>query len=159
MDKNSAVIEFLMQCPAIRDNPLFFNFINAKDNNKQIITQANDKTLQTPFIDGSVLKRYSFTIIDFKSVSYNSIVNLFGYSDENVEEFMQVQDIIDWVTEQAENRNYPDFGDKAYIEEMTATTENPSLNGVDTNVQPALAKYSVTIQIDYIDYSKKLWEE
>ena len=157
-DKNQAVIEFLQNCPPIKDNPMFFNFINAKDNNKQIVTMANDKALNRPYIDGSVSKRYTFTIMDYKSVSYNAIAKLVGYPDENVEEFLQVQEIIDWITEQNELKNYPDFGADCMIEEMIALTENPSLNGVDTSVQPALAKYSVSIQIDYIDFSKQLWK-
>ena len=70
---------------------------------------------------------------------------------------MQVQDIIDWITEQAELRNYPDFGEDCVIDDMRALSNNPNLNGVDTSIKPALAKYSVSIQIDYIDNSKKLW--
>lgn len=156
-DKNQAVIDFLLTCPQLASNPMFFNFINAKDNNKQIITLANDVSLHRPYIDGSVLKRYTFTIIDFKSVSYNAIVTIAGYSDENVDEMFEVQDIIDWITEQDESRNYPDFGPDIQIDSMRALSDNPNLNGVDNSVQPALAKYSISIQIDYIDNSKKLW--
>ena len=157
VDKNQAVINFLLQCPRIANNPTFFNFINAKDDNKQIITTANEKSVQRPYIDGSVLKRYTFTIIDFKSISYNAIPRAFGYTDENVDDLLQVQDIIDWITEQADEKNFPDFGADCAIDDMRALTENPSLNGIDTTIQPALARYSVSIQIDYIDYSKKLW--
>lgn len=157
MSKTQAVINFLINCPALRDNPVFFNFINAKNDNKQIVALENDRVLQTPFIDGSVLKRYSFTIIDYKSVSFDPIVKLDGYTDENVEDFLQVQAIIDWVTEQAKQRNFPDLGDDLIVDSMEATTENPMLNGVDNTVQPALAKYSVTININYIDNTEKIW--
>lgn len=64
MDKNQAVIDFLLKCPQIKENPLFFNFAEAKDNNKQIVTIANDKSVNKGFVDGSVLRRYTFTIID-----------------------------------------------------------------------------------------------
>lgn len=157
VDKNQAVIDFLLQCDKLRNNPVFFNFANAKDDNKQIVTTANEKSVNRSFLDGSVLKRYTFTIIDFKSVSYNAIPKAIGYTDENVADFLQVQDIIDWVTEQADLYNYPDFGTDCVIDDMRALTENPMLNGVDTTIQPALAKYSVSIQIDYIDNSKKIW--
>lgn len=157
VDKNQAVIDFLLQCDKLATNPVFFNFVNAKDDNKQIVTTANEKSMNRSFLDGSVMKRYTFTIIDFKSVSYNAIPRAIGYTDENVADFLQVQDIIDWVTEQADLRNYPDFGSECEIDDMRALTENPTLNGVDTTIQPALAKYSVSIQIDYIDYSKKIW--
>lgn len=158
MDKNQAIIDFLLTCPAIIADPLFFNFLNAKDNNQQIITQSNDKSLQQTFIDGSVLKRYAFTLIFFKSVLYQAIPKVEGLVNENVEELGQVQAIIDWVTEQNDSQNYPDFGEDCEIDEIKALSENPGLNGVDTTVTPALAKYSVTIQVDYLDKSKAIWK-
>lgn len=157
VDKNQAVIDFLITCPTIQSNPLYFNFLNAKDNSKQIITQSNEKILNEPYIDGSVLKRYNFTLIDFRSVTYEPIPKASGYSSENVEELLDVQGIIDWITEQADARIYPNFGQDCIIEDMKTTTENPNLNGVDTSVTPALAKYSMTIQIDYLDKTKVIW--
>lgn len=157
MDKNQAVIDFLLNCPQIHDNPLYFNFTEAKDNNKQIVTTGNEKTVNKPYIDGSVLKRFTFTIIDYKSVAYRAIAKQAGLVDENVEEIAEVQSIIDWVTEQADNKNYPDFGTDCVVEDMRVLTDNPNLNGMDTSVSPVLAKYSLSIQIEYIDYSKAIW--
>lgn len=157
MDKNQAVIDFLLKCPQIKENPLFFNFAEAKDNNKQIVTIANDKSVNKGFVDGSVLRRYTFTIIDYRSVAYQSIVTTAGLSNENVEEMFDVQKIIDWVTEQAGKGVFPDFGEKCPIESMWAVTDTPNLNGVDTSVKPALAKYSVSVQIKYLDKTGVLW--
>ena len=156
-DKNQAIIDYLITCPQIYENPLFFNFINAKDMNQQIVTLNNEKSLQTPYVDGSVLKRYSFTIIAFRSISTNAIVKQDGYTDENVEEMLDVQGIIDWIDEQNENRNYPNFGENTEIDSIKATTDNPNLRNVDTSVNPYLAQYAITIQVDYIDNSKLLW--
>ena len=36
MDKNKAIIKYLMQCPTIKNNPVFFNFGEVEDNSKQI---------------------------------------------------------------------------------------------------------------------------
>lgn len=155
IDKNQAVIDFLLTCPSIQNSYLYFNFTKAEDDNKQILTLANEKNLNKQFIDGSVLKRYTFSIIDFKSMTPKPVVE--GKTDENVDDMLQVQEIIDWVTEQADLHNYPDFGITCEIDDMRALSENPNLNGVDSNVAPALAKYSVSIQIDYLDISKKLW--
>ena len=169
-NKHQAVIDFLCNCPQIRDNPLYFNFINAKDENKQIITQANDIATHRPYIDGSVKKRYTFTLIDFKSLSYNPIVKNIqvnsssgssepepAFINENVEEILDTQAIIDWIREQADINNYPNFGEDCYIDDMRVTSDIPNLNGIDTRTNPVLAQYSFTIQIDYIDSSKKLW--
>lgn len=158
VDKNQAVIDFLIQCPAIANSQLFFNFLNAKDENKQIITQANDVALNRNYVDGSVMKRYTFTLIDFRSVAYQPIPKIAGYSSENVEELLDIQGILDWVNEQADLQNYPDFGETCYIDSMTTTSNNPNLDGVDTSVTPSLAKYSMSIQIDYIDTTKQIFK-
>ena len=170
--KEEAVLNFLFQCPQIRDNPLFFNFINAKDGNKQIVTMGNESSIHRPYIDGSVLKRYTFTLVDFRSATYQPVPKVVATTtttttttsetpptpiqNENVEEFLDVQGILDWVTQQADNRQFPDFGQNYIIDSMKALTDNPVLNGVDTQIKPALAKYSFSIQIDYIDYSKAI---
>ena len=156
-DKNQAVINFLIQCPQIQNNPLFFNFAEAKNDNKQIVTMANDKIVNKGFIDGSILKRFTFTLIDYRSVSYQSIVKLSGYQNENVSEFMDIQQIMDWINEQADLHNFPDFGSDCVIESMKTATDEPNLNGVDTSVSPSLARYSMSIVIEYLDNSKKIW--
>ena len=171
VDKNQAVIDFISTCPKIANNPLFFNFINAKDENKQIITVSNDTIIDKPYIDGSVMKRYTFTLVDFKSISYNPIVKLQqgtstststststpSYANENVEEILDTQDIIDWIREQADLNNFPNFGDDCYVDEMVVANNSPTLKGIDTTTSPPLAQYGVTIYINYIDNSKKLW--
>lgn len=157
IDKNQAVIDFLLTCPAIQDNPLFFNFLNAKDDNKQLVVTGNEKSINKAFVDGSVQKRFTFTIIDYKSVAYQAIVNSPILVNENVQEVFETQGIIDWISEQNDSRNFPNFGDDCLIEEMHTLTDNPNLNGVDTSVSPALAKYSISIQIDYVDTSKMIW--
>lgn len=156
-DKNQAVINFLLNCPQLYDNPLFFNAINAKDNDKQIVTQSNDVSLNRTFVDGSVMRRFTFSIIDFRSVVYQPLPKIEGYTSENVEEMFDVQGIMDWVNAQAEDHNFPDFGEGYSIDSMQTTSDTPNLNGVDTSVTPALAKYSMSIQIDYLDTTKAVW--
>lgn len=157
MDKNQAVIDYMLTCPTIANNPVFFNAIQAKDNNKEIITIANDRSIHKPYIDGSVEKRYSFTICDFRSISFNPLVPIQGFNNENVTDMLDVQGVIDWIDEQNDLRNYPDFGTDCDMLEIKTVTDNPSLNGIDTNLTPALAKYSFSVQIDYIDNSKRIF--
>lgn len=159
MDKNQATIDFLLQCEELRNNPMFFNFITAKEDNKQFVTVANDKSLNKSYIDGSVLRQYTFTIIDYKSVSMNALVTIPGYTNENVEDVLDVQNIIDWITEQADAKNFPNFGEGYIIQSMEALTDNPNLNGIDSSTSPALAKYSFSIRIQYLDETKILWND
>lgn len=158
MDKNKAVVTYLLTCPYIQSSPLFYNFGKAESDNKQMVTQATDKRVNTPFIDGSVRKVYTFTIIDYKSVAYRAVVNREGVSDENLDNALEAQQVIDWIEEQSNLRNYPNFGADCVIDNIVAVTDQPNMNGVDRAVTPALAKYSISIKIEYIDYSKAIWK-
>ncbi len=155
MDKNEAIIEFLIQCPTIQDNPLFFNFAEEESGNNHIITQS-DKIIKT-YVDGSVLKTYTFTIACYKSVAHNAIVGTSSFGDENIENMAMVQDILDWINLQANERIYPDFGADYIIENMVTLTSDPDLDGIDVSVNPPLARYSIGVKIEYIDNTKKLW--
>ena len=163
MDKNKAVVSFLLNCDYLKDNPAFFNFGQAEADNKQIVTSATDIKVNQPFIDGSVRKRYTFTIIDYKSIAYNAIVmrtinDISTPVSENLDNAFEAQQVADWVTEQSDLRNYPNFGSDCVIDDMVVVTDQPNMNGTDRAVTPALAKYSISIRIDYIDYSKAIWK-
>lgn len=158
-DKNKAIIDYLITCDYIRSSSLYFNFINAKNNTKQIIAESTEEALNTKYIDGTVAKQYRCTLIDFKSLSTNPIAKVSGYTDENVTDLSAVQAIIDWVAEQNELHNYPDFGENCIVENISTTANNPSLNGIDVSTTPALARYSIVIQVDYLDKSKVIWNK
>lgn len=150
MDKNSAVIKFLLQCPDIAASPIYFNFINAKDGDKQLVTVSEDVNVQRPYVDGSVQKRFQMTVIDYRSISDIPIVKLPTYPNENVDDFKDVQTLLDWIKEQNKAGNYPDFGNSCVIDEMYTTTDNPILDQIDTTVTPPLARYRFTITINYL---------
>lgn len=156
VDKNQSTLNFITTYPNIQTSPLFVNFINAKDDDIQFLTSSNDITLNRKYVDGSVLKRYTFSLIITKSVT-NLAVAKDGMLSENIDDIADIQAFMDWINEQGENQVYPDFGENCVIEEMQTTSENPSLDGINTEVSPALALYSMEIVIDYIDYSKVIW--
>lgn len=157
MDKNSAIINYILQCPQIVNSPLYFNFIDAKDNTTQIVTSSNDRYTEKPYITGSVAKQYTFTMVIFKSITEDAIVKLEGFAHENVEELAYIQELIDWIVEQNELHNYPDFGTDCNVISITTAEDTPRLVGINTEVTPALAMYNVTIQVEYIDNSKNIW--
>lgn len=156
MDKSQAVLQFLQTCPTVQANPLFFNFGNVEDNANQAIIRSDDVALHRPYIDGSVLRRFTFSIDSFKSVAYNPVVQ--GLSDENLEDFQDVQAILDWINTQNDLRNYPQFDTEYIIESMETLTTKPELVGVDTTLNPPMAVYRISIQIDYIDNSNRMWK-
>lgn len=156
IDKNKVMIEFLRNCPVIDKNPLYFNFGNIEDNSYQIVTESNDTSLSQPYIDGSILKRYTFYIDCFKTIAYNKVIK--GYQDENLYDISEVQAILDWVNEQDTNKIYPDFGEDCLIDSMQSTTESPDLLSVEDTTTSPIAVYRISIQIDYIDNTQKLWK-
>ena len=154
MDKNQAMIDYLITCPAIKDTPLYFNFVEARNDSTQMITMSSDRTTNKRYIDGTVQKVYTFSLIKFKSMAYNPIVKLPWRKDENVEDMFDVQGLIDWLDAQ---RNFPDFGENCYIEKLHVTTDTPQLDNVDTTTSPPLVQYSVTVEVQYLDESKSNW--
>lgn len=157
VDKNQAVIDYIITCPTILNSPLYFNFINAKDDTNQIFTESTDTYTNKPFIDGSVEKLYTFTIITYKSAADIAVVKQSGYENENLSDMSDIQKLIEWITEQNDVRNFPNFGEDCIIDSIETTTEQPKFEGIDEQITPPLAVYSTSIQIRYIDTSKKLW--
>ena len=154
--KEKAILAFITEYPETQDSPIFINFINAQDNDIQFLTSSNDKALNKKFVDGSEMKRYTFSLVITKSVTDMAIAKDL-LINENIDDIADIQAFMDWINEQGENHVYPDFGEDCVIEEMHTTAENPSLDGINTEVSPALALYSMEIVIDYIDYSKIIW--
>jgi hypothetical protein len=155
--KNEAVVQFLMQCPVIQENPLFFNFAHEDDGNNHFITESD--VVKTKYVDGSVLKQYTFTIANYSSIAHVAVVDEeSGIISQNMENMSKVQDILDWINEQASEFNFPDFGEKCAVDSMETITTDPDLDGIDTSVNPPIARYSVGVRLQYIDKSKMLWE-
>ena len=158
IDKNERIIEYLRNCPTISQNPLFFNFAQKEDNNQLYATYASSTDVEKKFIDGSKECVYKFSIVFYKSASYNPVIE--GMSDENMEEFIDIQSVVDWIEEQNDNNVFPDFGEDCVIDSIETLTNIPATArnvDVEGDMQPALAQYSLGFRIRYLDNSKVLW--
>lgn len=156
-DKNHKMVEYLADCEALSNGPLFFNYAEESNESNHIVTIADDKALQKPYVDGSVLKQYTFEIICYRPLSNNPLVNEPGFMDENIENMAEVQKVLDWIEEQEDNRSYPDFGEKCLPDRIYCMTDDPNLYAIDTEADPPLAKYSVVIRFEYLDNSKVIF--
>ena len=157
MDKNQVMIQFLMGCPAIQETPLFFNFAQEEEDTNHFLTISEDEKTIKDYVDGSRLRKYTFQIISYKSVSHNPLIEADVINDENLEDLASVQAIVDWINEQNENQFFPNFGTGYTIESMKTVQTDPRLNGVDTSVNPPLAQYSVAVEVTYLDKTKMIW--
>lgn len=158
VNKNQSIIEYLLQCQEIQNSDLYFNFIEAKDGATQIVTMTDETAVLRTYVDGSIRKRYLFNIVTFRSISENAVVKVDGYPNENVQDIEDVQTLINWVNNQQKSRNYPDFGEDCIIESIRTTTDTPRLVGVNTELTPPLAMYTVSIEVEYIDTSEQIWK-
>ena len=68
-----------------------------------------------------------------------------------------IQSLIEWISEQNDLRNFPNFGETCEVDEILTTTDTPNFDGIDEQVSPPLAVYSITIRVNYIDKSKIIW--
>ncbi len=157
IDKNQAMINYLITCPTILDSPLYFNFINAKNDTNQFLTTSSDMYTNKNYIDGSVGRQYDFTIVTFKSAADIAVVKMEGFENENISDMATIQSLIEWVSKQNDLRNFPDFGEECEVDEILTTSDTPSFDGIDEQVSPPLAVYSITIRVNYIDKSKIIW--
>ena len=149
------MIEFLQTCPNLSSTN-FINFSDIKEGTSQFVLSSDDVALQRPYITGAILKRYTINIDNFKSIAYTPNISL--AVDENLEEFTEVQTILDWINECGDNRIFPNFGADCEIEEMYTTTDKPILISVETTTNQPVAVYRVTVQVDYIDNSRMIWK-
>ena len=158
MSKDEIMIEYLLTCPYIRDNSLFFNYAEGEDNTNHFETNATDVSVQKPFVDGSVLKQYTFTLASYKSLGYRAVDVEDVSTDENIDDLEEVQQILEWINEQADNGNFPNFGTGYVVEEMECSTDRPKLDGMFNDaVGTPIARYSIVIRLQYIDNTKLLW--
>ena len=91
IDKNEIMFDYLRQCPELKN--LFFNFGESKNGDTVFSTSGNDY-VATDYIDGTALKWYDFTIIQFLRA------DTFPNSKVNADSLFDFQKIREWVETQ-----------------------------------------------------------
>lgn len=135
LNKSKIVMDWLMQCPEIKD--LFFGFSQAESGNNEIVPIPNENWIKK-YIDGSGVKSYELAFIAYQT--FSDVPN----SDENTEIQFDLEKIMNWVEEQNENENFPGLPN---VEEVKCLENMPNLSGVNEQC----AKYMFTIQIIYME--------
>ena len=157
MDKNQALINYLLTCEKIKNSSLYFNLASIKNGVTQLVPLTQDKAVNTPYIDGSVDKKYSLTVILYLSTNPVPVPKVINKTVDSIVDMSEVQQLIDWVANQEKTKNYPDFGKKCPVNKIAVTSENPRTDQIDMSVTPPLAKYSFTIEVYYTDISDVIW--
>lgn len=145
MDFISPFIEWLLQSDYIKNNKLFLNAVEASDNNIQIVTQQIAENQITKYVDGSKSYPITFSINNYKSVSYNQLLKSMIPGNENVTDILDTAKIIDFVKDMENKGNYPKFADNITVEKVYCSYNTPSTPTIDSSISPALAKFTIPI--------------
>lgn len=155
-NRYEAMLAYLAGCPAM-EGVFSFQAGNAGSDTIQVLTEAGDAQNNRTFIDGSVEKRFDFTVAFYKPVNHTGYVLDMGTANLNLEGILDVQQLIDWLDAQNAARNYPDFGEKKQIDSVRSMNNEPMLAWIDgEHYSPPIAKYTVTVRVEYIDYTNAL---
>lgn len=145
MDFITPFITWLLKSDYIKNNKLFLNAIEAQDNNLQVITQQISENQVTRYVDGSKSYPITFSINNYKSISYNQLVKTMIYANENVTNILDVSKIIEFVKDMDSKGDYPMFADNITIEKVYCQYNTPPTPAIDSSYSPALAKFTIPI--------------
>lgn len=142
MSKHDAVkAYFVSKVKELAGSMLNFNFSPESPNSISLLTNYSDK-VRKKYITGDTLKEYGFSIIIVKEYSSES-------DDLNLEAMNFAQTFMEWLEEQNEKKEYPDFGENCTIEKMENLQNMPNLSGV--NYEAGLARYMIQVRIIYTE--------
>ncbi len=145
MDYITPFIKWLLKSEYIRSNKLFLNAIEAQDDNVQIITQQVAENQITHYVDGSKTYPITFSILNYKSLSYNQLVKTMIENNENLTDLLDVSKIIEFVKEMEAEKDYPVFSENITVEKVYCQYNTPSTPTMDSSFSPALAKFTIPI--------------
>lgn len=138
--KTDAVTEWAKTWPDF-DEYLKLNATTNEVGEASLVTNYTDVAVSEPFIDKTAPRRYTFSLNLILAWSD-------GYDDVNMESIRQASKLLDWVNDQFEEGNLPDFGG-ALITSIETDQNLPALNVVFPD--ESLAQYTIAARIDYIE--------
>lgn len=138
IDRNKAVMEYLQSCPALTD--LFFQFGDGKNGSTGFSATSNDYVAEE-YIDGSCSRWYDFAIIKFAPA------NTYPNDPVNAESLFDLESVTDWIDEQSEAQNYPDFGKKCCIQDIYTVPNSTVVAGRDYTGM----KIMMTCRVEYTE--------
>lgn len=144
-DFNKAVRAWLSECPAIREDRLYYGFLTAGDGNQ--VFQTVEHTTAREDICGNEIGKYSFAVIDFRALTKLPL----SYTAEDLDRAASVEQINAWIKAQRKTRNFPAF-DGCVIDGITAPPA-PVFAGQEKSEGMSLAKYMIQVVIDYTKFN------
>lgn len=138
--KTDAVTEWAKKWPEF-DGYLKLNATKTELDESSLVTNYTDVSVGEPYIDKTAPRRYMFSLNLVLSWSD-------GFDDTNLDSMKYASKLLDWVNDQFDEGNLPDFGD-AIITSIETDQNLPALNFVFAD--DSLAQYTIAARIDYIE--------
>lgn len=145
MDYSRAVKNWLLSCPEIKADRLYYNYLSVGAEKQSF--QTVEHTTVREDITGNEIGQFNFAIIDFRPLSRRPLSD----SDCDLERMADVEKINDWIREQRRQHNYPVLPG-ATVEDISAAP-SPVLAGTDTSEGMNLAKYMIQVRINYLKFN------
>ena len=120
------------------DNYLYFESADAYPNVRVLVPDYGDYVNRTDIV-GNKYKSYSFVFIGYEQIDP-------GTSDNNIDNLSAFDSFNDWLEEQKENKNFPDFGEKCSEYDIIILQ---NMANIGTISEDGLAKYMLGVRIDY----------
>ena len=136
MSKHKALYDWVQTF--LDDNYLYFESADAYAGVRQLIPNYGDYVNKTDVL-GFKYKSYSFAFIGYEQLDT-------GTSDINIQNMEIMDKFTEWIEEQKENENYPDFGPNCSDFELFPLQNMADLAMV---TEDGLAKYILAVRIDY----------
>ena len=149
----AATLAFLKQCPAL-SGLLGLNAIAGE--NVRVLTQGSSRAENRHYIDGSEGRAFDFVIEFYKPLNTLPYIAERGEDNQNLKSVLDVQELSSWRDEQRYEGNAPDFGDQCVVDDVKSMNNEPVLAWVDAQQAPPIAKYTVTVRVEYIDYTNSI---
>lgn len=122
----------------LSNNYLYFESADALPGVRMIVPQYGDYVNRTDIL-GNKYKSYTFIFIAYEQLDE-------GTSDVNMNNMLIMDAFIEWLEEQKEEQNYPDFGESCDEYEIEPLQNMGNLASVTEN---GLAKYMLGVKINY----------
>lgn len=135
-DKNTAILNWLYQCKEIKD---IFCLVGEVENNSTTFVPNVSEEWAKKFNDGTGEKELTFTLITYKDITTEPNSN-----DNAVMQF-DVEKIMEWIKEQNNIGNYPEFATDEIIFDIEVLENMPNVAGIDEKT----AKFMFAVKINY----------
>jgi hypothetical protein len=122
----------------LEDNYLYFESADAYPNVRVLVPNYGDYINRTDIL-GNKYKSYSFVFIGYETLDP-------GTSDVNMDNLAVFDSFNDWLEEQKELRNFPNFGDNCSEYDIIILQNMANISAISSD---NLAKYMLGVRIDY----------